>query len=125
MQNTFSQSGNDSKWFLKKSFFKIGMWHSRPPPFMANAILNFHFDYLTPSLIANLFLHAFLSNILVMKKLFPPHAWSYIAEDVIMRNFHFKSISTNYRSRKWSLIVVCSLRVMTEMGSRLWEWEIT
>ena len=23
---------------------------SRPPPFMANAILNFHFDYLTPSL---------------------------------------------------------------------------
>ena len=58
MQNTFSQSGNDSKWFLKKSFFKIGKWHSRPPrdppPFMANAILNFHFDYLTPSL--NIFL---------------------------------------------------------------------
>ena len=26
------------------------MWHSRPPPFMAKAILNFHFDYLTPSL---------------------------------------------------------------------------
>ena len=55
MQNTFSQSGNDSKWFLKKSFFKIGMWHLRPPrdpppPFMANAILNFHFDFLTPSL---------------------------------------------------------------------------
>ena len=24
---------------------------SRPPPFMANAILNFHFDYLNPSLI--------------------------------------------------------------------------
>ena len=54
MQNTFSQSGNDSKWFLKKSFFKIGMWHSRPPrdrpPFMANVILNFHFDYWHPSL---------------------------------------------------------------------------
>ena len=54
MQNTFSQSGNDSKWFLKKSFFKIGKWHSRPPrdppPFMANAILNFHFDYWHPSL---------------------------------------------------------------------------
>ena len=54
MQNTFSQSGNDSKWFLKKSFFKIGMWQSRPPrdppPFMANAILNFHFDFLKPSL---------------------------------------------------------------------------
>ena len=32
------------------------MWHSRPPrdphpPFMANTILNFHFDYLHPSLI--------------------------------------------------------------------------
>ena len=31
------------------------MWHSRPPrdppTFMAKAILNFHFDYLTPSLI--------------------------------------------------------------------------
>ena len=51
MQNTFSQSGNDSKWFLKKSFFKIGMWHSRPPPFMANTILNFHFDYRHTSLI--------------------------------------------------------------------------
>ena len=24
---------------------------SRPPPFMANTILNFHFDYLHPSLI--------------------------------------------------------------------------
>ena len=54
MQNTFSQSGNDSKWFSKKSFFRIGMWHSRPPrdppPFMANTILNFHFDYLNTSL---------------------------------------------------------------------------
>ena len=30
------------------------MWHSRPPrdppPFMANALLNFHFDYWHPSL---------------------------------------------------------------------------
>ena len=26
---------------------------SRPPPFMANAILNFHFDYLTTSLMYN------------------------------------------------------------------------
>ena len=50
MQNTLSQSGNDSKWFSKKSFFRIGMWHLRPPPFMAKAILNFHFDYLKPSL---------------------------------------------------------------------------
>ena len=33
------------------------MWHSRPPqdppPFMANTILNFHFDYLNPSLIGD------------------------------------------------------------------------
>ena len=50
MQNTFSQSGNDSKWFSKKSFFRIGMWNSRPPPFMANTILNFHFDYWNTSL---------------------------------------------------------------------------
>ena len=50
MQNTFSQSGNDSKWFSKKSFFRIGMWNSRPP-FMEKNILNFHFDYLIIRLI--------------------------------------------------------------------------
>ena len=54
MQNTFSQSGNDSKWFSKKTFFRIGMWNSRPPPppstFMEKTILNFHFDYLTTPL---------------------------------------------------------------------------
>ena len=35
------------------------MWHSRPPrdppPLLANAILNFHFDFLTPSLIRGAF----------------------------------------------------------------------
>ena len=54
MQNTFSQLGNDSKWFLKKSFFQnryVALeTPSRPPPLIANAILNFHFDYLNPSL---------------------------------------------------------------------------
>ena len=36
---------------FKKSFFRIGMWNSRlPPPFMEKTILNFHFDYLNPSL---------------------------------------------------------------------------
>ena len=51
MQNTLSQSGNDSKWFSKKIIFRIGMWNSRPtPPFIEKSILNFHFDYLTPSL---------------------------------------------------------------------------
>ena len=60
MQNTFSQSGNDSKWFSRKSFFKIGIWHSRPPrdppPFMVNTILNFHFDYWHTSLNHNIVL---------------------------------------------------------------------
>ena len=40
--------------FKRNHFFKIGMWHSRPPrdppPFMAKTILNFHFDYWNPSL---------------------------------------------------------------------------
>ena len=67
MQNTFSQSGNDSKWFLKKSFFKIGKWHSRPPrdppPFMANAILNFHFDYPHTSLTLTVWLKLTLWSI--------------------------------------------------------------
>ena len=38
------------------------MWHSRPPrdppPFMANAILNFHFDFPHPSLIKSLLFQA-------------------------------------------------------------------
>ena len=54
MQNTFSQSGNDSKWFLKNIIFQnryVALeTPSRPPPFMANAILNFHFDYWHTSL---------------------------------------------------------------------------
>ena len=50
MQNTFLQSGNDSKWFSKKSFFKNRYVElETPPPFMAKTIF-FHFDYLTPSL---------------------------------------------------------------------------
>ena len=54
MQNTFSQSGNDSKWFLRKIIFQnryVALkTPSRPlPSFMANTILNFHFDYLNPS----------------------------------------------------------------------------
>ena len=56
MQNTFEQSGIDSKMFLKKSFFRIGTYRyihvelETPPPFMEKPILNFHFDYLNPSL---------------------------------------------------------------------------
>ena len=51
----FDSQGMILNGFKQKSFFKIGMWHSRPPrdppPFMANAILNFHFDFPHPSLI--------------------------------------------------------------------------
>ena len=51
MQNTFLQSGNDSKWFLKKIIFqKRYVALETPPPFMANTILNFHFDYWNTSL---------------------------------------------------------------------------
>ena len=35
---------------LKKTFFRIGTWNSRPPPFMEKNIWNFHFEYLNPSL---------------------------------------------------------------------------
>ena len=28
----------------------IGMWNSRPPPFMEKSILSFHFHYVHPSL---------------------------------------------------------------------------
>ena len=55
MQNTFSQSGNDSKWFLRKIIFQnryvaLETPSEPPSPFMANTILNFHFDYLNPFL---------------------------------------------------------------------------
>ena len=47
------------------------MWHSRPPrdppPFMANAILNFHFDFLTPSLIVHMFLNLALFFVTVLE----------------------------------------------------------
>ena len=49
MQNTFSQSGNDSKWLFKKSFFRIRMWNSRPPLLHEKIHLKFPFwlfDYL-------------------------------------------------------------------------------
>ena len=52
MQNTFSQSGNDSEWFLKKSFFRIGKWHSRPgstpPPLHGKCHLKFPFWLFEP-----------------------------------------------------------------------------
>ena len=50
MQNTFSQSGNDSKWFSKKSFFRIGMWNPRPPPLHGKIHLKFPFWLFAPLL---------------------------------------------------------------------------
>ena len=50
MQNTFSQSGNDSKWFSKKSFLRIGMWNSRPHLLHLKYHLKL-FDYLNTRLI--------------------------------------------------------------------------
>ena len=43
---------------------------SRPPPFMANAILNFHFDYLKPSLTYYFYLLLLLlQKVAIMKML--------------------------------------------------------
>ena len=52
MQNTFSQSGNNSKWFFKKIIFQNTYVEivTHPPSIMEKSILNFHFDYLTTSL---------------------------------------------------------------------------
>ena len=52
MQNTLSQSGNDSKCFFKKMIFQNNYveLEAPPPPFMEKSILNFNSDYLTPSL---------------------------------------------------------------------------
>ena len=49
MQNTFSESGNDSKWFLKNHFSDYVCWTRDPSPFIEKVIFNFHFDYLTIS----------------------------------------------------------------------------
>ena len=69
MQNTFSQSGNDSKWVLTKFFFQnryvAHETPSRPPPFLANTILNFHFDYWNPSLIIFLAILILLNSVLI------------------------------------------------------------
>ena len=51
MQNTFSQAGNDSKWFSKKIIFLNRYVELEAPPFIEKTILNFHFDYLHPPLI--------------------------------------------------------------------------
>ena len=79
MQNTFSQSGNDSKWFLIKIIFQnryvaLETPSETHPPFMANAILNFHFDYPHLSLIET------TSIMVMMLMMMIPH-WSSKAYD--------------------------------------------
>ena len=39
MQNTFSQSGNDSKWFLKNHFSEYVCWTRDPPPSLKKSSL--------------------------------------------------------------------------------------
>ena len=75
MQNTFSQSGNDSKCFFKKIIFQnryvaleTGL---DPPPFMANTILNFHFDYWHPSL-------TYTADMPAMSNMSPPQEYSFV-----------------------------------------------
>ena len=46
----FSQSGNDSKWLFKKIIFQNRYVELETPPLHGKNILNFHFDYLKPSL---------------------------------------------------------------------------
>ena len=57
MQYTFLQSGNDSKRFSKRSFFRIGMWNSSPPPLHGKNHLKFPFwlfEYLPYSLLLSI-----------------------------------------------------------------------
>ena len=49
VQNTFWQSGSDSRWFLNNYFSKY-LNGTRDPPHMEKSILNFHYDYWNPSL---------------------------------------------------------------------------
>ena len=79
----FSQPGNDSKWFLTKIIFQNRYLALEtgldPPPFMANAILNFHFDYLNPSLRYNYLGYKTLTrkqgsiSIIVVSTISPPN----------------------------------------------------
>ena len=50
MQNTFSQSGNDSKWFLKIIFQNRYVELKTPPLHGKKNTLNLHFDYWNSSL---------------------------------------------------------------------------
>ena len=53
MQNTFSRSGNDSKWFLKKIIFQntlMARKNPAPPSSWQIPISNFHISFLNPAL---------------------------------------------------------------------------
>ena len=53
MQNTFWQSGSDSRWLLCKKIKKILIELEPPLPFMGNSIENFHFIFRMTSPIQN------------------------------------------------------------------------
>ena len=116
MQNTFSQSGNDSKWFLTKIIFQnryVALeTPSRPrPPFIANAILNFHFDYWHPSLIINIVFSRYeRSGNLVVRCL----------KDMInafFSRFFVKLWSSSYRIGRWKF----SCHELKDM--KIWSYE--
>ena len=48
MQNTFSQSGNDSKWFLKKILFQNRYVELETPPLHGKTHLKFPFWLFAP-----------------------------------------------------------------------------
>ena len=70
------------------------MWHSRPPrdppPFMANAILNFHFDYLTPSLMHNLLTPVYSLCTMYMHHLLTPSHLHRLQAIIFPQDWHFQ-----------------------------------
>ena len=104
----FNSKGMILNGFLKKSFFKIGMLHSRPPrdppPFRAKTILNFHFDYLTPSLSSIQFASPFLSlKILFFLPSPQPQAWPPLQRTKIW----WADLAWLTSTKSFSAVVVC------------------
>ena len=81
---------------------------SRPPPFMANAILNFHFDFLKPSLIGSGWNDLFSSL-----HFFPDNSWCPYYNDLINEwSSQVMHISKYFCQQMAS--VKCSLKVSTK-----------
>ena len=89
MQNTFSQSGNDFKWFSKKSFFRIGIWHSRPPrdpPFHGKCHLKFPFWFFEP--LPYSFTYLVSKNLSYKSFFLLKTSFEYLSDDCIAIYFH-------------------------------------